>query len=751
MKISSVSLLVFLVFALNLAGCSSNKSNPLTPVNNGNGLDLPFVEPDKTPSDHQLLSTFTATFDIESLSSTVQPNRTLNAHHNYTGMIPTPIITINSWDPITETIDIDIQLHNPTWTSVYDVRLIIFTDTAGHKLLNDDNWTSHWDIPEGLIANPFKAYAKNQPNRIFTGETFHQENFQIKCPDDNFNVQFTIDASFPGNCEGPYEISNFEQGELYDRVGNKATLSVDAVELDTVVYKVFLYCPEITGGGFIPFTYHNDNKWILQLTNETGAPVGEYIGYLKATSYYSVQHDLYDEITIHVTPYIEHYKWTKSWGGTSGDIGMSVSLDHTGSAFVCGQFAETVYFNPDGEEEYTSLGSSDAYLSKFDSNGNWQWTNTWGGKDVDYAASVVLDDSGNAYVVGFFRDTVDFNPDGGDLHTSNGMGDASLSKFNSDGNWQWTKTWGGIKFDKVKSVSLDGLSNVYLTGQFFETVDFNPDGGGTHTSNGSTDGYLSKFDSDGNWQWTKTWGGLEGEDPLSVSLDKNGNAYVCGNFPGTTDFNPDGGDPHTSNGYTDAFLSKFDSSGNWQWSKTWGAFFYDNATSLALDKSDNVYITGSFFDTVDFNPDGGGTQTSIGMSDIYLSKFNSSGNWQWTKSWGGTSLDLGSSVFADISDNLYVTGRFSDSVDFNPDGGDPQASNGYYDTFLSKFDSSGIWQWSKTWGGLNIDWGYSVSADQAGNAYVTGYFFETVDFNPSGGDSHTSNGERDTFLWKGNY
>ena len=269
MKISLIFLLVFLFSILNLAGCSSNKSNPVIPENQDNGLDLPFIESDQTLSDHQLLGSFTATFNIESpgtadgpsacgagvppASSAVAPTASVTptrhplAHHNITDLIPTPLITINSWDPISETIDIGIQLHNPTWTSVYDVRLIIFTDPAGHLLTNDDNWTPLWDIPLGQIANPFKAYAKNQPNRIFTGETFHSENFKIKCPNNNFSIQFAIDASFPDNCEDPYEIRNFEQGFLFENTGSSTTISLDILDWQEDVSSVKLSCQQITG------------------------------------------------------------------------------------------------------------------------------------------------------------------------------------------------------------------------------------------------------------------------------------------------------------------------------------------------------------------------------------------------------------------------------------------------------------------------------------------------------------------------
>jgi hypothetical protein len=241
------------------------------------------------------------------------------------------------------------------------------------------------------------------------------------------------------------------------------------------------------------------------------------------------------------------------------------------------------------------------------------------------------------------------------------------------------------------------------------------------------------------------------DEAYSVSLDQSGNTYVTGYFRGTAEFNPDGGGSQSSNGLYDVFLSKFDSSGNWQWTKTWGGTSVECGYSVSLDQSGNAYATGYFGGTVDFNPAGGGTQSSNGMYDVFLSKFDSSGNWQWTKTWGGIDLDYGYSVSLDQSGNAYVTGYFQNTVNFNPDGGGTQLSNGAHDAFLSKFDFSGNWQWTKTWGGTNTDWGRSVSLDQSGNVYVTGVFQNTVDFNPDGGNPQSSNGGYDAFLWKGNY
>ncbi len=519
----------------------------------------------------------------------------------------------------------------------------------------------------------------------------------------------------------------------------------------------------------------------VPIVNENLLSEGEYIGLVKVTDnrpvgtippsgdrdflidspdgillqhYVIPEYATYQTFIASVTPGPTGYYWAKTWGGSSIDYAHSVACDQSGYIYVTGMFRGTVEFNPDGGGSHTSNGeNTDIFLSKFDSSGTWQWTQTWGGTDYELVYSVVLDQSENAYVTGRFRGTGEFNPDGGGIQTSHGLYDAFVSKFDSAGNWQWTKIWGGEDDDMGLAAVCDQSDNIYITGQFSKTVEFNPDGGGSETTYAlySNDVFMSKFDSSGTWQWVKTWGGPNQDNGNSVTCDQSGNLYVTGFFHEEADFNPDGGDPHTSLGATEVFLSKFDSAGLWQWAKTWGSSSWDEGFSVACDQSDNIYVTGKFSNTVEFNPDGGGSHSSNGGYDAYLSKFGSSGNWQWTKTWGDTGWDWGCSVVCNQLDNVYVTGFFSNTVEFNPDGGGFETSNGNYDAYFSKFDSSGIWQLSKTWGGLQREQPFSIALNQTGDMHITGYFEDTVDFNPDGGDLHTNNGDWDVFLSKMNY
>jgi hypothetical protein len=439
--------------------------------------------------------------------------------------------------------------------------------------------------------------------------------------------------------------------------------------------------------------------------------------------------------------------WARTWGSSSYDIGYGVAVDGSGNTYVAGLFNGTdVDFDPgSGVDNHSSNGAYDIFLSKFDSSGSFLWARTWGGSSYDSGLGVAVDKYADVYVTGNFDGTVDFDPGGGvDSHDGGG---AFLSKFGPSGSFLWARTWG---YSVGNGVAADKLANVYVTGYFGGTdVDFNPGSGvDNHSSNGDWDIFLSYFDSSGNFQWADTWGGSGEDRGNRIAVDAYNNAYVTGDFIGTVDFDPGSGFANgTSNGGKDIFLSKIDSTGSYVMANTWGGSGTDTGFGVAVDVWGKGYVTGYFSDTVDF---GGDNHTSIGDSDVFLSKFSEGLLFMWTRTWGGSYSDEGKGVAADVLGNVYVSGGFWDEVDFDPGGGfDYHTSLCDYDVFLSQFDSDGYFNWARTWSGTYIDYSNGVAADGSGNAYVTGYFGDTMDFDPgSGVDSHTSNGLYDVFLSK---
>jgi hypothetical protein len=315
----------------------------------------------------------------------------------------------------------------------------------------------------------------------------------------------------------------------------------------------------------------------------------------------------------------------------------------------------------------------------------------------------------------------------------------------------WSKSFGGISADLGNTIGVDASGNIYTTGGFIGTVDFDS-GTGTNIINsaGGIDVFVQKMDALGNFIWAKAFGGSSDDKGYSF-VDTLGNIYTTGYFNATVDFDPGSGTAIlNSAGGSDIFVQKMDAMGSLMWVKRFGGAADDMGRSICVDFAGNIYTVGYFSGTVDFDS-GVGTSflTSNGSRDIFVQKLDSDGNFLWAKAFGGNSIEMAESIFVDVSGNVYTTGYFSGTADFDPDGVANITSSGSNDVFIQKMDSSGNFLWAKTFGGVNDDRGYSICVDDLGNVYTIGFFQLTVDFDPGPGiTSVTSHGSLDVFIQK---
>ncbi len=638
--------------------------------------------------------------------------------------------------------------------------------------------------PNALL-NGYKRHitddSANTRNAFYAGDSI-VATYEVDMPNGPFVFGYAVDANWApptskpvtdpmtqfgpeANCPEPWkiEVSGPPIGasgsteltiDVYDRQG-KGSHSTPLVECPDLFTGVYTASHSMDGAGF--------SRWVVTVDNAKGAGIGEYkclVGvvdsendptgapWLDLTAYQVFA------LAVSVGPPEEGY--ARIWGGASMDRGAGVATDSAGNIYVAGYFDYYCEFKfPEGNDIYflDPYEPDQSYLVKFSPSGAYLWSRAWGGSsDSDRAYAVAVDGSGKIYVAGRFEGNADFDPgDGVEMRTSvNIWDDVYLSKFDSSGNFLWVQTWGGTGDDWAYGVAVDNSGNAFVTGDFEESADFDPGiGVDTHYSNGDSDVFISKFDSSGNFQWARTWGGGGWETSADVTVDGSGSVYGAGHFSGTVDFNPGSGvDNHTSSGGSDAWFIKLDSSGGYVWAKTWGGSGGDTGRGIGTDGSTSVYVTGLFTGTVDLDPGGSSDEHSAnGNQDVYVTRFDYSGNYQWARTWGGAKMDYGNDVDADSSGNVFITGLFRLSVDFDPGSGVDMHSAGWYDIYLSKFDSSGNFQWAHTWGDDSADEGWGVAVDGSGNASITGDFKGSIDFDPgSGEDWHTSVQDDDAFL-----
>jgi hypothetical protein len=386
---------------------------------------------------------------------------------------------------------------------------------------------------------------------------------------------------------------------------------------------------------------------------------------------------------------------------------------------------------------------------------NFQWAESMGSSAIEFGRSIATDSSGNVYTSGFFIGTADFDPGPGTINLiSAGNRDIFISKFDTQGNIIWAKRIGGTGYDIATSITVDNSGNVYTTGKFSGTVDFDPGAGTSNlTSAGGGDIFISKLDPIGNFVWAKRMGGTGIINANTIALDNSGNVYTSGYFFRTADFDPGLGTSNlTSVGTSDIFISKLDTAGNFIWARSIGGNSYDEATSIAADNSGNVYTTGSFAGTADFDP-GAGTSnlTSSGSNDIFVSKLDAAGDYVWAKKIGGAIAEFSESIAVDLSGNVYTTGSYTDTVDFDPGPGTTNLfSVGIYNVFVSKLDAAGNFIWAKSMGGTSSSsGGSSIAVDSFENVYLSGNFLDTADVDPGSGTVNLiSLGSNDIFVAK---
>ncbi|MDX2173190.1 MAG: T9SS type A sorting domain-containing protein [Bacteroidota bacterium] len=451
------------------------------------------------------------------------------------------------------------------------------------------------------------------------------------------------------------------------------------------------------------------------------------------------------------------FSWAQHIAGTNNDVGKAIAVDATGNIYSIGEFRGTADFDPSAvTNTLASNGSSDVYILKQDANGNTLWAKKFGSTSADYAGGVAIDNSGNVIVTGSFAGTVDFDPSAAIFNiTSAGSTDICVLKLDANGNFIWARAMGGTSTDYGLSVTVTSVGDVYTTGQFNGTADFDPSILNFNlTAVSATDIFVSKLDAFGGFIWAKGFGGTGTDYSAAIATNSTG-VFVTGYFQGTVDFDPSSSTSNlTSNGSNDAFICTLNNSGNFVWAINIGGTGADVGQGIDLDASGNVLVTGSFNGTADFNPTASTfTLLSMGSVDAYVAKYSQSGTLIWAKSFGASFADNGYGISTDSQNNIYTTGIFRGTVDFDPGAATFTVSSNTSsdDVYIQCLDASGNFKWVKAFGNLNDEQAAGISTNNNIDICVVGNFNGTVDFNPDGGINNlTSNLGDDAFTHKMN-
>lgn len=347
----------------------------------------------------------------------------------------------------------------------------------------------------------------------------------------------------------------------------------------------------------------------------------------------------------------------------------------------------------------------------------YSWSYAFG-TDITFGEHVTHDKFGNVFFVGHFTGSIDADPGSSvHMHYATYQNGIYIIKLDSLGNHLWSRSISGTSIQWPRGIQCDSLGALYIAGGFYESIDMNPDSSAVdvHYSQGSLDVFFMKLDSGGNYIWGKTIGGAYLDDCVGIELDDSLNIVIAGGFKDSVDFDPNIGVQmrYAEGNFRDhIYAAKYNNNGEFVWAETIGNHNGNNyVTSFSLDKYGDLYFTGRFVGTLDFDPSNGiNSKSSNGDNDIFICKWKSSGQFDWVQSIGGIDYDAGRIITTDNYQNVYITGEFrSASADFNPGLGTSNLFNPYqgWDMFILRLDVSGefeqVWQssgygtgWSST-------------------------------------------------------
>jgi gliding motility-associated-like protein len=410
--------------------------------------------------------------------------------------------------------------------------------------------------------------------------------------------------------------------------------------------------------------------------------------------------------------------WATYYGGNSEDKGHAIKIDPFGNLFATGHTNSTDFPIQNAGTYYDSVfdATTDIFILKFSNTGERLWGTYYGGGDlvnsdgIDEGESIAIDQTGNIFITGHTH-TSNFPVQNAGTYFDNKVGgdsDAFILKFDNAGNRLWATYYGGYGSEESSSITCDKSGNIFITG-YTNSPDFPVQSANTYfnkTLNGLYDVFILKFDNNGNRLWATLYGGNSYDYSGSVTIDKNENLYVSGatessNFPvqnAGTYFDD------KLAGKTDAFILKFDNSGNRLWGTYYGGngneYITNTSYALTTDLCGNVYMgmetSSPGMKTLPLGCGGYVDETfdNKSNSDCFLTKFSPSGILLWGSYLGDINIDEGIALAIDKNDNLFTAGSFGTFYPnsvlplINPGGGSyftNVSGGGQSNAFILKF------------------------------------------------------------------
>ena len=414
--------------------------------------------------------------------------------------------------------------------------------------------------------------------------------------------------------------------------------------------------------------------------------------------------------------------WNTFLGGSGYDSGLGIIVNGNG-VYITGTSNPSWY-----DSIRPWLGLYDAFLSKLNTDGALVDNQFYGAYGDEAGHGIAVDTNGNVYVTGS-----SFKSWGSPLRSHSGDFDAFVAKLNASGYLEWNTFLGEAGLDYGSGIVVDISGDVYVTGT--SETSWSPIGGALpfRDHSGGRDAFVALLTGNGNLVWNTFLGGVNSDEGNGITLDSNKNIYVTGVSFGTWG-NPVRG---YGGGSSDAFIAKLTQKGFLEWNTFLGGSSLDDGQGIAVDLSENVYVTGNSLSSW-----GNPVRPYSTLNNAFVAKLNTNGVLMWNTFLGGSDGDFGTGIAVDGTGQVYVTGYSASSW------GDPLHSfSGGYNAYIAKLSNGGILLWNTFMGAPgNRNIGTGIAADISGNLYATGY--SSVSW---GTPLHPFSGAADTFVaWLNN-
>lgn len=369
-------------------------------------------------------------------------------------------------------------------------------------------------------------------------------------------------------------------------------------------------------------------------------------------------------------------------------------VDSSNNVYLIGSTYSQNNISTTGTHQLNNNGGFDAFLVKFDSSGVRQWGTYFGGSGSDFGHSGAVDGLGNIYLTGYTNSTNNISTVGTHQTSFGGYNDAYLAKFNNNGNLIWGTYYGGIDNDYSNACTVDSNYDVYIAGSTNSTSSISTNGAHQIVyGGGDQDAFLSKFDSSGAQVWGTYFGGNSNYDVIVNCIVYGDELYIVGYTGSTSNIStPNVYQPVYNGGLYDAFLSKFNTNGVQIWGTYFGGPHGDFGYDCKLDSDGNIYFSGDTYSSQNIATQGAHQNSIGGVTDAFLAKFSDSSTLEWGTYYGGDMIEYGWTCEVDANDYAYLIGTTQSFNNIASSSVHQEQMGGSWNGFLAKFSDSGMSQ-----------------------------------------------------------